>query len=430
MNSPFSRVALCLGLLALLVGSVVAPKPATAGTTGTLVTFVLTGTNIAVPDARVSVTSPSQNETGVTDMRGLVTFVSLSPDTYTLTVSKSGYKTLTHAGVDVFADNTRTVYLLIEKDVKTIGQVTVTGGSRLVSPGTVVDVYSINRAMQATLTGMNGGGDLDQAYSSIAAVPGSFVPPNEQGWNQPIFIRGGAYNEIGYELDGVPMNRAYDNLPTSNLSTLGQQSVQVYTGGAPANAEAHGLSGYVNQVIRTGTYPGFGDLTLGYRLAQLVQQGRARDRRRDAGPALHVFRRRRPLRSSVPLHRQFQRRRVHADPRPTVRPRQRGARPVDRRPARLRHAQRLQLCRLLCEQRLLPRAAGRSGRLHPRSVPRWARTRSSTTARTSPTSISRSRARANRPTMISRSSSTPRRCTRTRTPRTTTGAGDRSGTAT
>ncbi|MBV8245439.1 MAG: TonB-dependent receptor [Candidatus Eremiobacteraeota bacterium] len=49
------------------------------------------------------------------------------------------------------------------------------------------------------------------------------------------------------------------------LSSLGQQELQVYTGGTPASADAQGISGYVNQVIRTGTYPGVAnaDLSIG-----------------------------------------------------------------------------------------------------------------------------------------------------------------------
>ncbi|HEV2739706.1 MAG TPA: TonB-dependent receptor, partial [Candidatus Elarobacter sp.] len=77
-----------------------------------------------------------------------------------------------------------------------------------------------------------------------------------------ISIRGGDYDQIGYELDGVPVNRAFDNYPSGSLSSLGQQELQVYTGATPANSEAEGISGYINQVIRTGTAPASRNLTL------------------------------------------------------------------------------------------------------------------------------------------------------------------------
>ncbi len=39
--------------------------------------------------------------------------------------------------------------------------------------------------------------------------------------------------------------------------------MQTYTGGTPPSAEASGLSGFINQVIKTGSYPGYEDLSLG-----------------------------------------------------------------------------------------------------------------------------------------------------------------------
>ena len=76
-------------------------------------------------------------------------------------------------------------------------------------------------------------------------------------------IRGGDYDQVGYEFDGVPVNRSFDNYPSSSASSLGNAEVQVYTGATPANAEGAGLAGYINQVIRTGTYPGFANGQLG-----------------------------------------------------------------------------------------------------------------------------------------------------------------------
>ena len=126
----------------------------------------------------------------------------------------------------------------------------------LVRPGTAADVYSVNAQVQSKLAPLGGGGGIDNAYSAIAGVPGAFVPPSQTGWNQPIFLRGGDFTEIGYELDGVPLNRSLDHIPTTNLSSLGQQQLQVYTGSEPAKAESNGLSGYVNQNVKRGTFSG------------------------------------------------------------------------------------------------------------------------------------------------------------------------------
>ncbi|MDP9025099.1 MAG: TonB-dependent receptor, partial [Candidatus Eremiobacteraeota bacterium] len=95
------------------------------------------------------------------------------------------------------------------------------------------------------------------------SVPGAYVPVGQAGWFQAVIIRGGLFDQVGYEVDGVPVNRSFDNYPSSTASALGQQELQVYTGASPANAEGQGLSGFINQVVRTGTFPGFGSSDLG-----------------------------------------------------------------------------------------------------------------------------------------------------------------------
>ena len=88
-------------------------------------------------------------------------------------------------------------------------------------------------------------------------MPGAYVPNGQMGVNQTVYIRGGYYDQIGYEYDGVPVNRSFDNYPAHSASTLGQQELQIYAGGGGANANATGLAGFINQVVKTGTYPGY-----------------------------------------------------------------------------------------------------------------------------------------------------------------------------
>ena len=232
-----------------------------AGTTGTL-TGVLQDASTQAPLANVKVTvaSPSQTATATTDASGRFTFLSLAPDTYLVSAEQSGYDTVTLQGVTIQADNNQTVTLSAQKSLQRIGRVTSRSASDLVKPGTTADVYSIDPTQQDKFQGLGGGGNANSAWSSMASIPGVFVTPNQNGYigaAATISIRGGDYDQIGYEIDGVPVNRAFDNYPSGPLSSLGQQQVQVYTGAAPANAQAQGLSGYINQVIKTGTYPGF-----------------------------------------------------------------------------------------------------------------------------------------------------------------------------
>jgi hypothetical protein len=238
---------------------------ALAGVTGTANgTVLVEGTNAPVAQAKVTASSASQTSTATTDNSGHFGFVSLVPDTYTFTASKEGViEPLVQRGVTVLADQVASVLMIAKPFVKTIGLVTARASSDLVRPGTTANVYSVNAAGQARTSMLGGGGGGDQGYSAIAALPGAYVPPGQAGWFQDVYIRGGDYDQVGYEFDGVPVNRSFDNYPTTNLSALGQQELQLYTGAAPASAESQGLAGYINQVIKSGTYPGFGSVNLG-----------------------------------------------------------------------------------------------------------------------------------------------------------------------
>jgi TonB dependent receptor/Carboxypeptidase regulatory-like domain len=239
-----------------------------AGTTGSISGSVVdASTNQPVAGARVTAASPSQTVSTTADANGHYIFVSLAPDTYTVSVTAAGaYDTYSLNGVTVQADQNLTVQLQQPKKLRQIGQVTSRSASALVKPGTTTDVYSISAAQQDKSSTLGGGGLLNSAWSAITSVPGVYVAQGSAGYvgaGPGVSIRGGDYDQIGYELDGIPVNRSYDNYPSSQLSSLGQQELQVYTGAAPANSEGQGISGYINQVIKTGTAPAYRSLDLG-----------------------------------------------------------------------------------------------------------------------------------------------------------------------
>jgi carboxypeptidase family protein/TonB-dependent receptor-like protein len=253
-------------VMAVLTAFLLIPVQATrilAGTTGSLTGQIISESGTGLAGAKVAASSPSESVVTTTGADGHFAFVSLPPDTYTVTVSKDGYQTISQPGVTVVADNNQVIRLSVEPTAKVLGHVTATAVSGLVKAGTTADVYAIDATMQAKVASLGGGGSLDQAYGSLAITPGVVVPPGGTGWFQTVHIRGGDYDQVGYEFDGVPVLRTYDNYPTTNASALGQQQLQVYTGAAPANSESQGLAGYINQVIKTGTYPGFASAEVG-----------------------------------------------------------------------------------------------------------------------------------------------------------------------
>jgi hypothetical protein len=252
-----------LALLLVLQGT----ESVLAGTTGSITGIVVdSSTHKPIAGAHVSAASPSQNASTVTDAGGHYALLSLAPDTYTLTIAASDtYEAASVSGITVQADQTLNQTLSQGEKLKTIGKVTSRAASSLIKPGTTADVYSIGATQQDKASQVGGGGTLNSAWSALSTVPGVFVAPNQAGYigaGASLSIRGGDYDQIGYELDGIPVNRSFDNYPSTSLPSLGQQEIQVYTGAASASAEAQGISGYVNQVIKTGSRPGSDQLAL------------------------------------------------------------------------------------------------------------------------------------------------------------------------
>jgi len=199
-------------LCALLAGG------ARAGTTGAIVGRVVDRTDgRPLAGARVTAASPSQTMEAVTDASGAFAFASLAPDTYVVRTLRTGYRAHDELGVTVFADQARSLVVELAPALATIAKVAARASS-LVRPGTTSDVYSVNAPQAQAATGLTGSGSLNQAYAAIASVPGVVVPQGQQGWYQFVYIRGGAQDQDGWELDGIPVNRAYDNAPQTMLS--------------------------------------------------------------------------------------------------------------------------------------------------------------------------------------------------------------------
>jgi hypothetical protein len=249
---------LCAALL------LVQTAPAWASNTGSASGRVIdASTKAPIAGAKVTIVSPGASLTVTTTASGSYSFLSLAPDTYTLQISRDGYDPTSVPGITIFADQLSHNDVLMTPALKTIAATHSTSASSLVRSGTTSDVYSVNPAQQKAAKALGGSGSLDQAYSAIASVPGVSIPTGQQGWYQSVFIRGGDYDQVGYEFDGIPVLRQSDGAPITTLSVLGQQEVQVYTGGTPATSDSPGIAGYINQVIKTGTYPGYANVSAG-----------------------------------------------------------------------------------------------------------------------------------------------------------------------
>jgi hypothetical protein len=279
-----SRRSLSAILCGLLF--VVQSAPAWASNSGTVSGKVVdSATKAPIAGVKITLESAAQAATTVTDAAGSFSFISMEPDTYTLVATHDGYDSLSDPGVVVLADqSTHVPDLQMVKTLRTIANVKSRSASNLVRSGTTSDVYSVNAAAQTAAKGLGGSGSLNQAYGAIASAPGVNIPTNQQGWYQSVYVRGGDFDQVAYELDGLPLTRQSDLAPIATLTSLGSQEVQVYTGGTSASQNSPGLAGYINQVIKTGTYPGYIDADLGtgapsfYHSASVEASGSTPDR--------------------------------------------------------------------------------------------------------------------------------------------------------
>jgi len=233
---------------------------ALAGVTGGISGYIHDTGGAPVANASVTVVSPSEQTSAKTDQSGHFSFLTLSPDTYTISAAKEGYQDTSIAGVTVFADQVQTVSLTMPQTLRTIASVRTQSAGSLVKSGVGGDIYNVDPSQIAKTTTLGGGGNLNSAYGAIASVPGLVVGTGNAGWNQAVSVRGANPFTTGFEYDGIPVNRAFDNYTASTASNLGLQELQVYTGGGPSSISSAGISGFINQVIKTGTYPGYGFL--------------------------------------------------------------------------------------------------------------------------------------------------------------------------
>jgi len=243
-------------------------------TTGNLGGTVIDDQGKALAGVTVNAVSPSQSGSGTTDSGGRFNILSLSPDTYTVTLSIPGYLDFALPGVTVLATQTQNIQLHPVHRLAKIGSTTARATSQLVHPGVTSDVYNVNAASQTAVQGLGGGNNIDNAYSAIVSTPGVYVAQGANGWGQTIFIHGADYAQVGYQYDGIPINRAFDNYNSNTLTNLGQQELQVFTGGAPPDSNSQTVGGYINQVIKTGTYPAYRSLQLGVGTPTFYNQGR------------------------------------------------------------------------------------------------------------------------------------------------------------
>ena len=257
-----SRSIACL--LALGVATLISLSPSLAGTTGVISGRVTDDKGGPIAGARVTAISPSESKSATTDATGFYSILNLSPDTYAVASSKDGFDTISVTGYTVQADQTTRVDLSMKPSAKVIGHITASANASVVNKAVTGDLYAVNAQAINSYQGSAGGAEtLYSQNGVVGSLPGVLRSVGTGGGyagNGSISMRGGTNDQVGFELEGIPLNRSFDAANATSFVTNGLSSLEVYTGGEPADA-GRSMSGYINEQIRRGSYPGGSDLT-------------------------------------------------------------------------------------------------------------------------------------------------------------------------
>lgn len=252
MRRAIERVAIVAVLVCSLFG-VANSMRAIAGTTGGVQGTVSDTSGNPLAAVNVSAAAPSFHAKTVTGSNGFYSLNGLPLDTYVLTFTKDGYQTQTLPGITTTQDQPVRVNARLETGAKSLGRVTVRSSTALVQPTVTADTYIIN---QQRLQDLNGTPQDLNGFQAFNSLPG--VTTDNFGY--PV-IRGGAENDIGYQLDGVDNTDPVTGQFLNAVSLNGARSVQLSTGGYDVSS-GNTNTGVINEVMKRGAYPGDGQATI------------------------------------------------------------------------------------------------------------------------------------------------------------------------
>jgi Carboxypeptidase regulatory-like domain/TonB dependent receptor len=237
-------------VLAFLVCSMPAAFAQTV--TGTIQGTVTSGqANTKLAGVQVSAVAPSGRYTATTDASGFFTISGVTPDTYTVTYTRTGYETFNLTGVTVTQGQVANASIALSQSLTTIGrtQSRSTGGA--FQPTQTTDTYNVNAQQITTTLGKSGG-----AFEAnlLAAIPGASFDSN----GYPV-LRGGRETEEGFQYEGIDYTDAFTHQFVNSLILNGASNFQVTPGAGDASIGNVG-TGAINIVAKRGTNPHFGQL--------------------------------------------------------------------------------------------------------------------------------------------------------------------------
>jgi hypothetical protein len=248
-------------LLATVLSAVpVAAQFTTASLGGTVTDpsgAVVAGATVTVQNMGTGITYNAKSGTS-----GEYLFPALPVGTYDLTVTKSGFETYIHGGIELTVNQAATQPVVLRVGAVT-QRFTVTGKAplvttrsattgQLVNQRSIVDMPLNGRGAQSLVFLIAGANDVTGNYCGVNCEGGAY--PGEQYAS----VNGGGPNGVNYQLDGADNNDTYmnTNLPFPNPDAL--QEFNVQTGNMSAEY-GNAIGGVVNIVTKSGTNQFHGD---------------------------------------------------------------------------------------------------------------------------------------------------------------------------
>lgn len=237
-----------------------APSAWSSATQGDL-TGKVVDKNSRKPVANAFVTAKGLGTTFsvTTDETGYFSFVDLEPGTYTLTIERVGYQSLTVADLPVTANSTLFETYQIQVAVYNVQGVTVSGyQSQTVNPRQTMTYYEFSKQELNELLPGPSSLQINQILDELPGVQN--LQTNSPYSLSGPHIRGGTGLGTNYAIDGVPIVNSglFNNLGNVGLTT-GLSDFQFFPGDYPVQF-GNGIDGYVNEIVPEGYGQIHGDL--------------------------------------------------------------------------------------------------------------------------------------------------------------------------
>ena len=211
-------------------------------TTGTVRGIVRDDAGKAIKGANVTLTPAAGDALKtVTDKDGAYVFLGVQPGTYTLNASVETFS-VEKQTITVVQDQVNTTDIAATKAV-IAGSSTVRVRATAVRKQVSVQTNVSERTEQLVKSQPNA---LYQFPGLVFGQPG--VTFDTGGY---VHLRGGDYNQVGFQVDGIPIIDPIYNGFATNIVTVGLKSASVVTSGADASFSGAG-SGFINQVTKDG----------------------------------------------------------------------------------------------------------------------------------------------------------------------------------